>query len=91
MTLNTEISPAELESWLVERVAGYLRMDAREVDPQAPFADLGLDSVYALTLVGDIEDALGIETEPTLAWDYPTISALARGLMASMSAEKRAA
>ncbi|WP_058042447.1 acyl carrier protein [Streptomyces roseifaciens] len=88
MTLNTEISPVELEFWLIERVASYLRLDTREVDPQESFANLGLDSVYALTLTADIEDTLGIEVEPTLAWDYPTISALAKGLTASMRAAK---
>ncbi|MFF8430700.1 acyl carrier protein [Streptomyces sp. NPDC016566] len=90
MTMNTEISPVELEAWLIERVAGYLRLDAQEVDPQAPFSDLGLDSVYALALAGDIEDALGVDVEPTLAWDYPTISALSNGLMALMRAAKEA-
>ena len=35
---------------------------------------------YALTLCGDIEDAYGIEVDPLIVWDYPTIRELAGGL-----------
>ncbi|GAA4982792.1 acyl carrier protein [Pseudonocardia tropica] len=71
---------AELSEWLAARVADYRELDAAEVDPDVPLAELGLDSVYALTLCGDIEDRWGIDAEPTLAWDHPTITALATHL-----------
>jgi acyl carrier protein len=67
---------------LLDRVAVYLGRPADQVEADVPLADLGLDSVYALTLCGDIEDAFGIAVEPTLAWDHPTIAGLAQALCA---------
>ena len=33
--------------------------------------------MYALSLCGEIEDELRLTVEPTLAWDYPTVNAMA--------------
>lgn len=80
MSTTLDTNRVELKPWLAERVAGYLEIEAAELDSTAPLAELGLDSVYALTLCGDIEDAFGIEVEPTLAWDYPTLDLLTEAL-----------
>ena len=80
MDVGPDSTPGQLQAWLVERIAGYLGIAPGRLDPDQPFAEIGLDSVYALTLCGDIEDALGIEVEPTMAWDYPTAAILAAGL-----------
>lgn len=80
MDVGPDSTPAQLQEWLVERIAEYLDVAPDQLDPDQPFAEIGLDSVYALTLCGDIEDALDIEVEPTMAWDYPTAAILARGI-----------
>ena len=67
----------ELRSWLRARVAHYAQLDAAAIDTTATLTTYGLDSVYALILCGDIEDHLGLALEPTVAWDHPTIDALA--------------
>lgn len=77
---DTNISVPEIQEWLTGRVAFYLAREPVEVPPAVPLVELGLDSVYALTLCGDVEDRLGLIVEPTLAWDYPTIEAIARYL-----------
>ncbi|WP_409185979.1 integrase core domain-containing protein [Amycolatopsis sp. VS8301801F10] len=59
----------ELRSWLIDRVAFYVERNPAEIGTEARLADLGLDSVYGLTLSGDIEDEFGLDVEPTLAWD----------------------
>ncbi len=74
-----------LRTWLVNRIASYRDVPADEIDPAVPLAELGLDSVYALSLCGEIEDSWGMETEPTIAWDYPTIDALAAYLHAELA------
>jgi len=68
--------PAQLRDWLTARVAHYLERSPAEIDPDTTLVGYGLDSVYALTLCGDIEDEYGIEVDPTLAWDYPTVNAI---------------
>ncbi|GIF02274.1 acyl carrier protein [Paractinoplanes rishiriensis] len=73
-TTRTEI---EIADWLTERVAYYLETPAEGVDRSAQLSDLGFDSVYAMTLSGDIEEWLNIEIDATVAWDHPTVLALA--------------
>ncbi|HEV7710357.1 MAG TPA: acyl carrier protein [Asanoa sp.] len=67
----------DLEQWLVERVAFYLEVRPEAVDPDATLVELGLDSVYAMTLTGDIEERFDIEVEPTIAWDHGSVRKLA--------------
>ncbi|MEY9870874.1 acyl carrier protein [Streptacidiphilus sp. MAP12-33] len=66
-----------LRRWITERVALYLERDPAAISLSVPLATYGLDSVVALSLCGDIEEEYGVELEPTVAWDYPTVEALA--------------
>jgi acyl carrier protein len=66
-----------LRDWLIEQVAFYLEKDRAEIDTSVTLTQYGLDSVYAFVLCGDIEERFNITVEPTVAWDYPTIDALA--------------
>lgn len=80
-------TPTEtIETWLVDRVVAYGKVDAASFTPETPLAELGLDSVYALTLCGDIEDEFGLEVDPTIVWDHPTIRSLAHGISERLAA-----
>jgi len=82
MSGPTEIQPGPeaLEDWLAAQLAGLLGVDAGDVDLDAPFAELGLDSMQAVALSGDLEDLLGRTLDPTLLWEFPTIRRLAAEL-----------
>ncbi|MBF6455305.1 acyl carrier protein [Nocardia cyriacigeorgica] len=69
--------PTSITGWLAERVADYTGRAAHQVDPAVPLAELGLDSVSAVALCGEIEDRWSIEVDPTLVFDYPTIADIA--------------
>lgn len=75
----------DIEEWITSRVLSYGEIDEAKVGPEVPLIELGLDSVFALTLCGDIEDAYGIEVDPTIAWDHPTIAALATEIAERLS------
>ncbi|MDT0492598.1 acyl carrier protein [Kitasatospora albolonga] len=80
--------PADVEEvvdWLAGRVAEYREIPAADVDPYVPLAELGLDSVYVLSLCGDVEDHYGLVVEPTVAWDHPTVASLAKHLHAELT------
>lgn len=72
--------PQEVRTWLIQRVATYLRRDAAEIDTGQPLTEYGLDSLTALAISADIEDEFGIELDPMLTWDHPSIDALAAAL-----------
>ncbi|MEV4757002.1 acyl carrier protein [Micromonospora sp. NPDC049559] len=71
------ITRTALTDWLVERVAYYVERDPAEIDPTRQLTIYGMDSVYTLGLAGDIEEEFGVPVDPTVAWDNPTIEAIA--------------
>ena len=42
-----------------------------------PFAELGLNSVMAMSIRREAEQFVGIELSATMLWNHPTIAALA--------------
>ena len=69
-----------IQTWLVEHIAERLKFPAREIDVDMPFASLGMDSMTAVLLAGDLETYLGRSLPPTLMYDHPSIAALAAHL-----------
>jgi acyl-CoA synthetase (AMP-forming)/AMP-acid ligase II/acyl carrier protein len=79
-----------LRSWLVTRLSRQLNVPAEEIDISRPFAEYGLDSAAVVGLAGDLEDHLGRELSPTLAYDYPTIQSLCSHLTENSLSRKAA-
>jgi acyl transferase domain-containing protein/acyl-CoA synthetase (AMP-forming)/AMP-acid ligase II/acyl carrier protein len=78
-----ETSPAVAEAiaaWMITRVAQETGMVREDVDVRRPFATLGLDSLSAVRLIGELEQRLGQTLSPTLVYDHPNIAALAAHL-----------
>ncbi len=75
--MNTQL---ELQNFIQQKVAEYLKKPAGEIDMATPLSEYGIDSVSAVSLCADLEDLIGIDVEPTLAWDYPTIEKMAEFL-----------
>ena len=71
---------ADIEAWLISHVAELAAIDPKEIDTRKPFTYYGLSSAEGVLLAGDLGEWLGRFVEATLAWDYPTIEALARYL-----------
>lgn len=72
-----------IRAWCVDYLAKALDMPAERISPDYKFARLGLDSASALQFVVELEEWLGIQLEPEVVDDHPTIAALARHLAAS--------
>ncbi len=75
-----------LVQWCVERVSRLSGIDAGKIDPDAPFSIYGLDSKDAIMLSGELQDWLGLPVSPTVVYDFPSISLLARHLSGSGNA-----
>jgi acyl carrier protein len=74
------ITETTIQTWLADRVVEYGKASAGSFTIDTRLPDLGIDSVYALTLCGDIEDHFDIDIDPTMLWDLPTIRELAGAL-----------
>ncbi len=71
---------AELENGLRSILATELRIAEDEVDTDRPLAEMGLNSVMAMSIRREVERLAGIELSATMLWNYPTIAALAAHL-----------
>lgn len=71
---------AEIENRMCRLVAQHSGLELARVDAGADLADLGLDSVGAVSIAGDLSDWLGIEVPATFAWEHGSIRAVAAAL-----------
>ena len=74
------LNQTQLQTWLQTHVAELLDRKPDEIDIDRPLGEQGLDSVDAVGLTGELEDLLGLELDPTLAFEHPSISALVKHL-----------
>lgn len=70
----------DIQTWLIANLAEALSIDPHEIDIHEPLESYGLSSRDAVTLTGDLEGWLRRRVSPTLVWEYPTLSAIARYL-----------
>lgn len=71
-----------IQNMLVAKLALAMKVDPSTVDVKEPFTELALDSVAALRVVGQLEELLGRQLEPTLLYDHPDIESLSEHLAA---------
>ncbi|MEX3504332.1 polyketide synthase Pks13 [Corynebacterium sp. LK2510] len=76
------MSENELIIWLQKWVAQAVGSDVAEVEPTKPLETFGLSSRDAVIMTGELENLLGKRVDPTIAYQYPTIAALASALTA---------
>ncbi len=74
------LSADTIQNWLISKLSKDLRLKPNEIDIDQPLASYGIDSITAVSFSGDLENWLGIPLSATLAWDYPSIAALAQHL-----------
>lgn len=67
----------DLRDWLVRHVSAEVR---RPVDPHAPIATLGLESLSMATVLADLSSRLGYRVPNSLLLELPTLDAVARHL-----------
>ncbi|HEY8883692.1 MAG TPA: SDR family NAD(P)-dependent oxidoreductase [Chloroflexota bacterium] len=84
-----EVPPSErLEvviAYVQAEVSRVLGLDSSQLlEPKQGFFQIGMDSLMAVDLKGRLEGGLGRSLQPTIAFEYPTIEALATYLAADV-------
>lgn len=64
----------------MQHLAQLLDIPAEQIGPDVKFARLGLDSANAVHLVLSLEEWVGIELDPEIVAEHPTVAALARAV-----------
>jgi myxalamid-type polyketide synthase MxaC len=80
-----DMAPADryeaLIDYVRQQVAAVMRFDSIDaIEPQQGFFRLGMDSLMAVELRNRLQADIGSPLPPTLTFDYPTVSVLARYL-----------
>ena len=78
-------SADDIKWWLANKVAAVLKIDASGVEFNTSFAKLGLDSLAAITISGELEQWLEMEIDATILYQYPTIEELSEYLIEKMA------
>ena len=67
-----------LTAWLLESLGDELGIPPAELNTQAAFIDLGIDSISAVTWVRKINQRFGLNLPATIVYRHPTVADLAR-------------
>jgi acyl carrier protein len=69
--------PADIIVWCQAYISDLLAIPADQIGADTEMADFGLDSSAAVAMVLDLEAKLGVELDPALLFEYPTLRAFA--------------
>jgi acyl carrier protein len=86
---GNELPPdeAEIQDWLVARVAALVGQRPENLDVTMAFDRIGVDSSHAVELAGEVQQCLGRDVDPTLLYEYVTIQSLAQYLARELRSE----
>ncbi|HLO86980.1 MAG TPA: thioester reductase domain-containing protein [Nostocaceae cyanobacterium] len=87
MVFQQSYSAADIQSWLVSKLAEVLGVTTDEIDVEENLENYGLDSAQAMILISKLEQLLGFKPSPVLLWHYPTIASLSERLAEESASE----
>jgi acyl carrier protein len=65
----------ELRRWMSEYITSVLDLPAESLSHSATFDTCGIDSVEAIVMAGVMEEHFGVEIDPMLFFEDPSIDA----------------
>lgn len=77
------IDAEALAAWMGQYICAVLGLDEATLDPGATFDSFGLDSAEAVIMAGAMEEEFGVEIEPSLFFDTPTIGGVVAAFRAA--------
>ena len=75
-------SETEIRDWCLAYLTRTVDNPAIPIGPDIPFPRMGLDSATSAYFIVELEEWVGVELEPELVFDYPTVDELARHIVA---------
>lgn len=69
-----------LQEWVRQYLANMLGVPGETIALNKTLADYGLDSVDAVLMAGELEEASGVEVEPAAFIQYANFAAMIDGL-----------
>lgn len=74
---GTGVTDDYVRGWLIDLLASYMEVPVEEVDPEANFLEIGLDSLYRWEIGEEISRHFNVKLEKSAVLNKTTIDALA--------------
>lgn len=74
---------AELAQFFQKTIADELSVSIEEIKTDVEFLNFGLDSIRAIFILQHLEKFTGLELNPLLLWDHPTIESFSKYLVSN--------
>lgn len=71
-----------IQSFCLNYVSKIVDLPVDRIDPAVDVDRLGMDSATAVALIMSLEEWLGIELQPEILFEHPTIAGLSKHLAA---------
>ncbi|QGZ35074.1 acyl carrier protein [Stappia indica] len=82
----TDASESQLFSFLREQVAQRTKTSADQIRMDMSLSDLGLQSIDAVLVCGEVEDRFEVEVDPAEIFQHDTLGDFARSIADRMAA-----
>ncbi|MCC4244509.1 acyl carrier protein [Stappia indica] len=77
----SDIDESQFFSFLRDRVAQRTKTEADAIGMDMSLADLGLQSIDAVLVCGEVEDRFGVEVDPADIFEHDTLGEFARAIL----------
>jgi acyl carrier protein len=81
----------EIQAWLIQAIAGKLKVPPQNIATDVFFDEYGLDSLGAVSISGALGKWLHLDLPGTLLYEYPTIQELSAHLSKAVAAQAQGA
>jgi 3-oxoacyl-(acyl-carrier-protein) synthase/NAD(P)-dependent dehydrogenase (short-subunit alcohol dehydrogenase family) len=78
---TSTVSLVSVRGWLIELAARELKIPAERIDADTPLVDYGVDSIMLAQMVRLIGEHVAAHLDPSIFFEYPTISAFTKWLV----------
>ena len=65
-------------SFLISAIARFTKQEESAIDPEGAIVEMGLQSIDAVILSGEVEDHFGIELDPATVFEHETLLSFAQ-------------
>ena len=87
---TSSMTTDELRAWLRAWVVSTTGLPEEDITDDKPMETFGLSSRDVVVLSGELENLLHVQLDATIAYEYPTIGALAKRLIDGPATSARA-
>lgn len=75
----------EIVAFVSSRILEHVAGDVVAIDPDTDLVELGVKSIDAVLISGDVEDRFGIEVDPVLLFECRTVNRVADSVAESLA------